>query len=155
MRFLGVLSLQAKLGHKSYRNQLEGELYSASTWYGDFSAQISYKEWVLAAYYGYNPSTLYNFRKTERKPELGVSLMWKKGDWTLYSQVMCLGSRFGDYYRETRYSLVSPMQSVVTMGDNINMLTLGVVWSLQYGKQAQRKERRMENYDYANSIVKL
>lgn len=152
---LGLISLQSKVGYKSFRNQLEDELYTASTWYGDVSAQISYKEWTLSAYCGYSPSLLHNFRKTERKPELGVSLMWKKGDWTLYSEVMCLGSRFGDYYRETRYSLASPMQSVVMIGDNINMLTLGVVWSLQYGKQAQRKERHTENYDYANSIVRL
>lgn len=151
----GILNLQAKLGHKSFRNQLEGELYSDETWYGDLSAQISYKDWTLAAYYGYSPSALYNFTKTERKPDLALSLMWQKGNWTLYTQVMSLGSRFGDYYSEIRYSAVSPMRSVVTIGDNANMLTLGAVWNFRYGKQIQRKGRNTQNYDYANSIVKL
>lgn len=151
----GALSLYGKLGYKRFQNSIEGILYTAKDLYGDLSAQFQYKAWTLTAYYAYSPCSLYAFTQSETKPEVGATIMWQHKNWTLYTQVMCLGSRYGDFFRETRQSSVNPMVSTVTIGDNKNMLTIGAVWTLNYGKQTSHKKRSTKNYDYSNSLVKV
>lgn len=154
-QIVGILSLYGKLGYKNFRNNVGGTLYSAHDIYGDLAAQLQYKAWTLAAYYAYRPCSLYAFTKSESKPEVGVTVMWDQKNWTLYTQVLFLGSRYGDFFRETRQSSINPMVSTVTIADNKSMLTIGAVWTIKYGKQANKKERSIENYDYSNSLIKL
>lgn len=151
----GILSIYGKLGYKIFKSKLDDIVYSEDDLYGDISAQINYKEWTLSTYYAYRPKSLYTFNLSETKPEIGATIMWNKGNWILYTQVFYLASRYGDYYRESRLSPVNPMTSIITIGDNKNMLSIGAVWTFKYGKEIKSKERNTQNYDSSNSIVKV
>lgn len=81
--------------------------------------------------------------------------MWNKNNWTLYAQMLYVGIKEGDTYRTTNHSKVNPLKSYVKIPENGNMLTLGVVWNLDFGKRVNRMRRGLKNYDSNNSVVKV
>ena len=81
--------------------------------------------------------------------------MWNKASCTLYAQMMYVGLGDGDTYFTTNYSKVNPYKSVVKIPENGNMLTLGFVWNLDFGKRNNKINRRLNNYDNNESIVKV
>ncbi len=51
------------------------------------------------------------------------------------------------------YVYLGPQSIVIP--DNVNMLTLGLVWNVSFGKKGQYINRSLNNHDKDNSMVKV
>ncbi len=152
---MNFLSLYTTVGYKRYESNVGNHPLHLNSLYWDISAQVVYKELVFAGYYTKVGKTLYNETEQLSGDNMGLTLMWNKNNWTLYAQMLYVGFKEGDTYRTTNHSKVNPLKSYVKIPENGNMLTLGVVWNLDFGKRVNRMRRGLKNYDSNNSVVKV
>lgn len=150
-----ILSMYATAGWTRYESNIGNNPLHLNSFYWDASAQMSYKEFVLTIFYKKNGKSLYNETVIATGNNAGVTLMWDKPSWTVYAQMLYVGLKDGDTYFTTNYSKVNPYKSSVKIPENGNMLTLGFVWNLDFGKRKSKINRRLNNYDNNESIVKV
>ncbi len=149
------LSLYGTVGWNLYKSNVGNNPLHLNSFYWDASAQILYKDFVLAMFYANNGKTLYNETITATGNNAGITLMYNKRNWTLYAQMMYVGIPDGDTYITINHSKVNPYKSVVKIPENGNMLTLGVVWNLDFGKQKNKINRNLNNSDNNQSVIKV
>lgn len=152
---MDFLSIYTTVGYNRYESNVGDNPLHLNSFYGSTSAQMSYKELVFAAYYTKQGKTLYNETMKQAGDNIGLTLMWKKNSWTLYAQMLYVGFKDGDSYKATNYSKVNPYQSYIKIPENGNMLTLGVVWNMDFGKRMNKMRRGLRNFDTDNSVVKV
>lgn len=152
---MDFLSLYTTVGYNRYESNVGDNPLHLNSLYWNVSAQMVYKDFVFAGYYSKQGKTLYNETEQLSGDNIGLTLMWSKNHWTLYAQMLYVGFKEGDTYRITNYSKVNPYQSYVKIPENGNMLTLGVVWNLDFGKKANKMRRGLRSSDNNNSVVKV
>lgn len=150
-----IVSVYATVGWNRYESSVDGNFLHLNSFYWDASAQMSYKEFVLALFYKKTGKTLHNETVTAYGGNAGITMMWNKARWTLYAQMMYVGFGDGDSYYTTNYSKVNPNKSVVKISENGNMLTLGFIWNLDFGERINKINRKLNNYDNNESVVKV
>lgn len=150
-----MLSVYATAGWNRYESNVGNNHLHLNSFYWDVSAQMSYKEFVLALFYKKAGKSLLNETVMGKGNNAGITLMWNKSIWTLYAQMIYVGFGAGDTYFTTNYSKVNPNKSVVRIPENGNMLTLGFTWHLDFGKRMTKVSRKLNNYDNNESIVKV
>ena len=150
-----IFSIYTTAGWTRYESNIGNNPLHLNSFYWDASAQMSYKDFVLAMFFKKTGKSLYNETVIATGNNAGITLMWNKTNWTFYAQMMYVGLEDGDTYFTTNYSKVNPYKSVVKVPENGNMLTLGFVWNLDFGKRKNKINRRLNNYDNNESIVKV
>ena len=150
-----ILSIFATVGWKRYESNVGDNFLHLNSFYWDASSQMSYKEFVVALFYKKQGKSLQNETIIEYGNNAGITLLWNKPNWTLYAQMMYVGLRAGDTYYTTNYSKVNPNKTVVKIPENGNMLTLGFTWNINFGKRIDKINRKLNNYDNNESVVKV
>ena len=83
-----------------------------------------------------------------------LMLLYKYRDWSFYASCIFPFTPRGAEYRSESLSPVIPSTSHVYILDNRNMVTVGVSWRLNFGKQLQLIDRTLQNRDSNESVVK-
>lgn len=148
-------SIYTTLGYNRYESNVGGNPLHLNSLSGNISLQVSYKDWVFSGYYAKSGKTLYNETVSNPTDRAGLTAMWSKGNWTLYGQMIYIGFKDGDSLKMINYSKTNPSESYIKIPENGNMLTLGVVWNLDFGKRMNKIRRGLQNYDSNNSVVKV
>lgn len=150
-----ILSLYGTAGWNRYESNVGDNPLHLNSFYWNISAQMTYKDFVLSMYYQNSEKNLYNETVSSTGNTTGLTLMWNKEKWILYAQVLYLGIKNGDTYTVTSYSKANPLKSKVKIPENGNMLTLGIVWNFNFGKQGKTIDRSLNNRDNNESVLKV
>lgn len=154
-RLFGFMTIVGNAGYNYFRSDVGGNPLELHDFYWDLSLMFTYKDFTLAAYYTDVPASLCNQTITRPGPNSGLTFIWDKDNLTLYAQMLYIGIPNGDVYRTKDFSKVAPRSQSIVIADNGNMLTLGLVWNVSFGKKRQRINRSLNNYDSDNSMVKV
>lgn len=149
------LSVYGTIGVTRYESNVGDNPLHLNSFHWDLSAQMAYKELVLAVFYRKNGKSLKNETESDTGDNTGITLLWNKSKWTLYAQMMYVGHKNGDSYYTTNHSKVNPYTSIIKIPENANMLTLGFVWNVDYGKRKKNINRKLHNNDSNESVVKV
>lgn len=154
-KLFDFLSLYGTVGYNRYESNVDDKLLHLNSLYWNISAQLFYKDFTLSMYYSATGDRLYSETISGTGNSAGITLAWSKYGWTVYAQMLYVGHKDGDKYITTSRSAVTPSKSVVRIPENGNMLTLGVAWSLDFGKPKKSSNRRLYNSDSNQSVVKV
>lgn len=154
-RLFGFMTIVGNAGYNYFRSDVGGNPLELHDFYWDLSLMFSYKDFTIAGYYTDVPAALRNQTITRPGPNSGLTFIWNRETLTLYAQMLYVGIPNGDVYRTRNYSRVAPGTQSIVIPDNGNMLTLGLVWNVSFGKKGQRINRSLNNYDKDNSMVKV
>ncbi|MFC4665333.1 outer membrane beta-barrel protein [Falsiporphyromonas endometrii] len=149
------LSLFGTIGFNRYESNVGDNPLHLNNLYWDVSSQMVYKDFVFSMFYAKSQKSLYNEIESYEGDRCGLTLMWNKGNWAVYTQMIYVGLKDGDSYFTTNHSKVNPYTTTVKIPENGNMLTLGLVWNMDFGKQKNKINRSLRNSDSNESVLTL
>lgn len=150
-----ILAIYATMGWNRYESNIGANPLHVNSFYWNVSAQMAYKNYIVAMFYKKTGKSLYGETAITPGNNAGLTMMYKKANLTVYAQMMYIGIKAGDTYTTTNYSKVNPDKSYITIPENANMLTLGIVWNMDFGKRKTAVNRSLSNYDKNESVLKV
>lgn len=148
------LTLQGTVRYDMFRTHTGVAAYKLNSLYWDASVMMSYKGWTLGYAYIHPQWTLSGHTKSLGENSSRLMLLYKYRDWNFYASCIFPFTPRGAEYRSESLSPVIPSTSHVYILDNRNMVTVGVSWRLNFGKQLQLIDRTLQNKDSNESVVK-
>ena len=148
------LTLQGTVRYDIFRTHTGVASYKLNSLYWDASVMMSYKGWTLGYAYLHPQWTLSGHTKSLGENSSRLMLLYKYRDWNFYASCIFPFTPRGSEYRSESLSPVIPSTSHVYILDNRNMVTVGVSWRLNFGKQLQLIDRTLQNRDSNESVVK-
>ena len=148
------LTLQGTVRYDMFRTHTGVAAYQLNSLYWDVSVMMSYKGWTLGYDYVHPQWTLSGHTKSLGENSSRLMLLYKYRDWNFYASCIFPFTSRGSEYQSETLSPVIPSTSRVYILDNRNMVTVGVAWRLNFGKQLQLINRTLQNRDSNESVVK-
>lgn len=148
------LTLQGTVRYDMFRTHTGVAAYQLNSLYWDVSVMMSYKGWTLGYDYVHPQWTLSGHTKSLGENSSRLMLLYKYRDWSFYASCIFPFTPRGSEYQSETLSPVIPSTSRVYILDNRNMVTVGVAWRLNFGKQLQLIDRTLQNRDSNESVVK-
>ena len=148
------LTLQGTVRYDMFRTYTGVAAYQLNSLYWDVSVMMSYKGWTLGYDYVHPQWTLSGHTKSLGENSSRLMLLYKYRDWSFYASCIFPFTPRGAEYQSETLSPVIPSTSRVYILDNRNMVTVGVAWRLNFGKQLQLIDRTLQNRDSNESVVK-
>ena len=148
------LTLQGSVRYDMFRTHTGVSSYKLNSLYWDASVMMSYKGCTLGYTYVHPQWTLSGHTKSLGENSSRLMLLYKYRDWSFYASCIFPFTPRGAEYRSEYLSPVIPSTSHVYILDNRNMVTVGVSWRLNFGKQLQLIDRTLQNRDSNESVVK-
>ena len=148
------LTLQGTVRYDMFRTHTGVAAYQLNSLYWNASVMMSYKGWTLGYDYVHPQWTLSGHTKSLGENSSRLMLLYKYRDWSFYASCIFPFTPRGAEYQSETLSPVIPSTSRVYILDNRNMVTVGVAWRLNFGKQLQLIDRTLQNRDSNESVVK-
>ena len=148
------LTLQGTVRYDMFRTHTGVAAYQLNSLYWNASVMMSYKGWTLGYDYVHPQWTLSGHTKSLGENSSRLMLLYKYRDWSFYASCIFPFTPHGAEYQSETLSPVIPSTSRVYILDNRNMVTVGVAWRLNFGKQLQLIDRTLQNRDSNESVVK-
>ena len=148
------LTLQGTVRYDMFRTHTGVAAYQLNSLYWNASVMMSYKGWTLGYDYVHPQWTLSGHTKSLGENSSRLMLLYKYRDWNFYASCIFPFTPRGSEYQSETLSPVIPSMSRVYILDNRNMVTVGVAWRLNFGKQLQLIDRTLQNRDSNESVVK-
>ena len=148
------LTLQGTVRYDMFRTHTGVAAYQLNSLYWNASVMMHYKGWTLGYDYVHPQWTLSGHTKSLGENSSRLMLLYKYRDWSFYASCIFPFTPHGAEYQSETLSPVIPSTSRVYILDNRNMVTVGVAWRLNFGKQLQLIDRTLQNRDSNESVVK-
>ena len=148
------LTLQGTVRYDMFRTHTGVAAYQLNSLYWNASVMMHYNGWTLGYDYVHPQWTLSGHTKSLGENSSRLMLLYKYRGWSFYASCIFPFTPHGAEYQSETLSPVIPSTSRVYILDNRNMVTVGVAWRLNFGKQLQLIDRTLQNRDSNESVVK-
>ncbi len=149
------LDLSTYVNYANYKSTIrEDESYTLNdlSWGIDLSAY--WKQWAFQASYSKPSRSLFGDYITRGENNLASSLIWQHKSLAVYTTWNFMFQKDGATYESERIAKNLKSKGFVSITDNRNMITLGLICNLNFGKSFFKSKRSLHNHDSRNSILK-
>jgi len=149
------LTISLDVAWKHQESKGEGFHYTRRFVRSDINASYVYKNFVAGC--GFNITPDWNlageyYHMAERQQY--IYAQYKLKNWSFDITWHCPFNSKGYEYKSECWSKVHPLTHRNNIGNNGNMITLGVTWNANFGKSFKKSEKTLQNGGYDSGIVR-